>query len=140
MTYKIGDTVWYLDLSTETPRIKQDVVVRGGYTCELKNYREKFTGGLMVSSKIYPTKEALLAAIDPPLHNFTVGQTVWYVETNEDSYSLRVDKHTVTGITNESVTVSPRGIISFTLDGADLDLLFASPQEAVTKALELKQW
>ena len=135
--YEKGDKVWYLDLSTEVPKIKQDVVVRGGYICELQNYRENLTGGLMVSSKIYPTKEALLAAIDPPLHNFVVGQTVWFVDNYEDKDVLRVAKATVSVATREGIKVADA---NWKFLERDLSIVFDNPQDAVAKALELKQW
>lgn len=137
MTYKTGDTVWYID---NTPRIRKDVI-RGVFQ-EPERYTLQFGGGYYYDNqfKLFTTKEALLAAIDPPSYNFVVGQTVWYVENDEGVDILRINKYTVTAITHDSVTVCPRGIISFTLDGADLDLLFASVQDAVNKALELKQW
>ncbi len=139
MNYKTGDIVWYLDLSTETPRIKQDRVLEGGIFCRLENYAEILSGNLMLSTKIYPTKESLLAAIDPPLHNFVVGQTVWYIEEADDHNTLRVEKACVISVTNDTVEVRiPHPYVPpFNID---LDVVFASPQEAVTKALELKQW
>ena len=100
MVTKTGDKVWYLDLSTETPRVKQDVVVLGGIFCTLKNYRENLTGGLMSSSRVYSTKEALLAAIDPPEEPILVGYTCSGIWDNKimiskcfegDSYSSMPD-------------------------------------------------
>lgn len=75
MIYKKGDKVWYLDLSTEIPRIKQDVIVLGGMFCTLENYHKSFTDDLIASNKLYPTKEALLAAIDPPPEPVLIGYT-----------------------------------------------------------------
>ena len=137
MKYKVGDTVWYID---NTPRIRKDVI-RNIFE-EPKRYTLENAGFDYYENqfKLFPTKEALLTAIDPPLHNFTVGQTVWYIEDEDDANTLRVEKATVISTTYNTVEidVSHPCVPNFTID--DLNIIFASPQEAVAKALELKQW
>ncbi len=137
MQYKTGDTVWYID---NTPTIRKDVIRNRfeepeRYTLEnagFDYYQNQF--------KLFPTKEALLAAIDPSLHNFVSGQDLWYIEDEDDDWGLRVEKGIVTQTTNESVTLSvANGIATVKLD-LNKYHVFNNPQDAVTKALELKQW
>lgn len=145
MTYKTGDTVWYLDLiSEDIPRIKQDVIIESATNSsivfKLKNHYHAVKKELIHRDKLFPTKEALLAAIDPPAHNFVVGQDLWYVEDEDDDWGLRVEKGIVTQTTNESVFLSvANGIATVRLELNEYHV-FASPQDAVAKALELKQW
>lgn len=139
MTYKNGDTVWYIDY---TPRIKQGIIKSRFGSIDKPYYSIENTihGFYVDHDKLFLTKEALLTAIDPPLHNFAVGQTVWYIEEADDPDTLRVEKATVISITNNTIEISiPHPCVpDFILE--DLSTIFASPQEAVTKALELKQW
>lgn len=137
MQYKIGDTVWYLD---NTPLIRKDVV-RGVFENPQRYTLESDTGCYYYNQfKLFPTKESLLAAIDPPLHNFVVGQTVWYIEEADDPDTLRIEKATVVSTTNDAVeiSISHPCVPNFTID--DLSIIFSSPQDAINKALELKQW
>lgn len=136
MSYQVGDTVWYID---NMPRIKKDIVRNvfeepKRYTLEnggFDYYENQF--------KLFPTKEALLTAIDPPLHNFVVGQTVWYIEEADNPNTLRVEKACVISTTNETVEIRvPLPCVP--LFNVDLNIVFDNPQDAVTKALELKQW
>lgn len=140
MKYKTGDTVWYIDRSVvPIPRVKSSKVSNVltdeelyEVDCSIWDYlREEY---------LFPTKEALLAAIDPTLHNFTVGQTVWYIEEADDPNTLRVEKAVVISTTNDTVEVniSHPCVPNFIIE--DLDIIFASPRDAVNKALELKQW
>jgi hypothetical protein len=71
MTYKVGDTVWYLDYKTDIPQIKKDIVKSiHGYNYpqyRLEKYHLDETKRLrdIAGDRLFPTKEALLAAIDP---------------------------------------------------------------------------
>lgn len=139
MTYKVGDTVWYLDRSVvPTPRIKSGKVLSVLVDEELYEV-DYLVWDYAREEYLFPTKETLLAAIDPPLHNFTVGQTVWYVEKAGDPDTLCVEKATVMNVTNDTVKIRVWHSCApdFTVN---LDFTFASPQDAVTKALELKSW
>ena len=137
MTYKIGDTVWYVD---NTPKIRKDTI-RGVFK-EPERYTLELAGCYYYDNqfKLFPTKEALLAAIDPPLHNFTVGQDLWYVEDEDDDWGLRVEKGIVKQTTNESVTLSVANGIAIVRLDLNKYHVFDNPKEAVAKALELKQW
>ena len=145
MTYKVGDKVWYLDTkSQEVPKIKQDVIIKklnsGRTFYQLKNYLQNTNENMVNEQLLFLTKEDLLKAINPPLHNFVVGQTVWYIENDDDPDTLRVEKACVISTTNETIeiSISHPCVPNFTIE--DLEIIFASPKEAVTKALELKQW
>jgi len=140
--YKVGDTVWYIDtVSTEMPRIRQDIIVETACTIstlfKLKNHYHSIKKELIHKDKLFPTKEALLAVIDPLAHNFVVGQTVWYVNNLVDR--LCVQKGIFCSCEHDAVTVgigSDYAVQTF----VHIDHVFDNPQDAVTKALELKQW
>ena len=136
MTYKTGDTVWYIDY---TPRIKQGIIKSRFGSIDKSYYSIENTphGFYVDHDKLFPTKEALLAAIDPPLHNLVVGQTVWYVGnmTNNEN-ALYVQKAVVSNITSDTVDIT----FDSHCFSVELSRLFGSPQDAITKALELKQW
>ena len=139
MTYKTGDTVWYIDY---TPRIKQGIIKSRFGSIDKPYYSIGNTshGFYVDHDKLFRTKEALLAAIDPPLHNFVVGQDLWYVEDEDDDWGLRVEKGIVTETTNESVSLSVANGIATVRLNLNKYHVFASPKDAVQKALELKQW
>lgn len=144
MKYKTGDTIWFIDTKSGLiPKIKQDVVIKELYSgtnfYQLKNYLQDTDENMVNEQLIFSTKEALLAAIYPPAHNFVVGQTVWYIENDDDPDTLHVEKANILAITNDTVEIKVCHpcVPNFTLD---FHLIFDNPQDAVTKALELKQW
>jgi hypothetical protein len=132
MKYKTGDIVWYID---STPKIRRGTV-RYASTDDVELYESQKS---ICTNKLFPTKEALLAAIDPPLHNFVVGQTVWYIEEADNRDTLRIEKACVISTTNETVEIRVP-LPSVPLFNVDLNIVFDNPQDAVAKALELKQW
>ena len=134
--YRKGDTVWYLD---RTPKIQKGVIkqkygsIENPYYC-IVDQPAMFT---LYEHQLHATKEALLAAIDPPLHNFTVGQTVWYANNLVDR--LCVQKGIFCSCEDEAVTVGIGGDYAVQTF-VHIDCVFDNPEDAVIKALELKQW
>ncbi|MCA6430212.1 MAG: hypothetical protein IM613_12325 [Cytophagales bacterium] len=133
MQYKVGDVVWYLVLGKPC-KIEKGCIEEVGTDGRLYKVTGNGKKWYRWYSEIYPTKEALLAAIDPPTHDFTVGQTVWCLINNQT-----VSEDIIVAIKKV------RGSDYFKLKEnrlypMPLDTIFATPEEAFAKAEEVRVW
>ena len=64
--FVVGDTVWYLDVTYNAqPKIRQDVILR---VDNFDVYCLKYIDKTIHIGKLYPTKEDLLASLEPEPH------------------------------------------------------------------------
>lgn len=133
MQYKVGDMVWLLSLN-KPHRIEKGCVEKVEKGGEFYRVRERDTLWIISSSEVYPTKEALLAAIDP---HFTVGQTVWYLDRQIPQDVVCIYKDII-----ESVECNGNWFLlkSRSFHTVHLDDTFATPDEAFAKAKEVQGW
>lgn len=136
--YQVGDTVWILSLN-KPRRIEKACIEKVDKGGQFYQVRERDNLWLLSDSEIYPTKEALLAAINPP-PSFVVGQTVYYLEKLPDRHTIYIHKDTI-----ESIRPDFDGdYITFknwsNYKPVTLDTVFATPDEAFAKAKEVQGW
>lgn len=143
MQYKVGDVVWYLDRSvTPIPRVKSGKVVNVLPDEEI--YKVDFlTWDYTTEEYLFPTKEALLAAIDsPPPYNLVVGQTIWYLDviSNRDAVEIRKDFVTCVDLVEGKYSVYLKRFSKYTHYPMSSDNIFITPDEAFAKAKEVQGW
>lgn len=138
MQYKVGDTVWFLVLG-RPHKIEKGCVERVSADGRLYKVKGNSKEWAVSDSEIYPTKEALLAAINPS-PSFVVGQPVYYLEKLPNRHTIYIHKDTIEPIRPDF----DGDYITFkkwsNYKPVPLDTIFATPDEAFAKAKEVQGW